>query len=151
MMGSCRADVTSAEGFASIVDKCKELEVSGYDSYLERVGFLDRLWLEQRRYNLEEEIEKRELHTLSSPSESLGRILGLHSDDSRCAGILVLGEADVCINMMQLSPFPTHARIPRAAEIFMMKWIYEGGWTREYLGTYTRNPEIVLFKSSSAP
>jgi hypothetical protein len=117
------------------------------------VEFLDRPWLEQRLYHLEEEREKRESRTLTKPSATLNRIFEAPANDIKCAGLIVLGEADVCKSMMQLGTFPIHARVPRATEIFMMKWWAWGGkgWTREYLGTYTRVSNTALPEANDVP
>jgi hypothetical protein len=115
---------------------------------------LDRPWLEQRLFCLENESYKHFL-----PAKGGTRLAEIFADYNRestqhCAGIVVLGELDYCVQVMQLAPFPWQSRIPQVREIYQMKpGIFGIGWTREFLGKFVvrpphRNQHTLQFQNS---
>jgi hypothetical protein len=110
---------------------------------------LDLEWIEQRLYDLEE-----------GPDAPIGaRNIGhIFREDSNTTGgeelaaILVIGEREDIIEIMDLLPLERVPRVPRVAEFFKLEkrrnWfvnplpeapIWEYRWYRKFLGTYARN------------
>lgn len=131
------------EGLVSIIHyiKEKEKETSLLDYYAERVKAIDREWLEQQIYGYTEEDRVATL----SPANQLARVAELHRNETSCAGIVLLGEADYCTPLMAVPPFPPFepGRQHKETELFRFsqqpnnaspaRWVFE----RHYMGTFS--------------
>jgi hypothetical protein len=81
-----------------------------------RSSFFDRVWMEQQLFDMEDSD-----HQVSSqPPHGPSHILEFYEFDEKCAGIVILGEIDKCVPMMQTPPFPTKPRVPKEVEIFQV-------------------------------
>lgn len=100
------------------------------------IEYIDRVWIEQRVYQLEEEF-----YAQSTPRSTIAQGEELFAElqcEYKETGIVILGELDHCLWMLQTQPFPWKARIPKEAEIFKLAKTPTGSaWERTYLGTYT--------------
>ena len=98
--------------------------------------FIDRDWIEQRLYQIEElDLEE----SLISPTEAAKEAFSEFTAKSKHNAIVILGEPFCCDWMIQAAPFLWKARMPKAPQIFRIHYSnkLEKGWKREYLGTYT--------------
>ena len=124
----------------SLVTTIKEIEAALISEtsgiVLAWVTHIDRVWIEQRVYRLEEEI-----YAQSDPKsrlESGVELLTEFESEEKATGIVILGELDYCQWMLQTQPFPWKARIPKETEIYQLKKTkMRQEWDRKYLGTYT--------------
>ena len=86
------------------------------------IDFIDRVWIEQRVYQLEEEF-----HAQNAPSpviQGADKLFAELQSKSKKTGIVILGELDQCFWMLQTPPFPWKARIPKKTKIYKIskKW-----------------------------
>lgn len=137
---SCCPETTKMDRLISLVTTIKEIEAalisetSGFNTAW--VGHLDRVWIEQRVYRLEEEIYAQ--NDPRSRLESGAELLTEFAKQEKATGIVFLGELDYCQWMLQTQPFPWKARVPKETEIYQLeKTKNRQGWDRKYLGTYT--------------
>ena len=135
---SCCPETTKMDRLISLVTTIKEIEAALTSETSEIhptwVGHIDRVWIEQRVYRLEEE-----LYAQSDPRsrlESGAELLTEFGPEAKLTGIVFLGELSYCQWMLQTQPFPWKARIPKETEIYQLTKKRQG-WDREYLGTYT--------------
>lgn len=137
---SCCPETTKMDRLISLVTTIKEIvaALKSETSEIHRawVGHIDRIWIEQRVYRLEEEI-----YAQSDPRsrlESGAELLTEFESEEKPTGIVFLGELDYCQWMLQTQPFPWKARIPKETEIYQLKKTTKRQeWDRKYLGTYT--------------
>ncbi len=151
---SCSASVSTIEGLISVVDHLKEEEKEKImkEHTVKSVKAIDREWLEKQIYEYTEE----DRMATFSPIEQLARVVEFHKDEPSCAAIILLGEADYCIPLMEAPPFPPlePGRLPRETQLFKMwiKWFNDSRryrWDREYMGTYS--PKDPLPRKRPAP
>ena len=146
---SCCPSTSNIDGLISIVQYLKEAERQDLGSrYAEMLKAFDREWLDHAIYHAsEDEIVQR-----PSPEDQVSHIMGYYNSRKECqrtAAIVILGEADYCIRLMDASPFPPieSGRVPREDQIFMMYQRYirpgEWRWQREYVGNYSPKAPIV--------
>ena len=137
---SCCPESTKTERLISLVTAVKRIEATqitqttGFNT--DWIKYIDRVWIEQRVYRLEEE-----LYAQSAPRSATARgeeLLAEFPLESKETGIVFLGELDQCLWMLQTQPFPWKARIPKETEIYKLeKSTSSSAWERIYLGTYT--------------
>jgi hypothetical protein len=96
------------------------------------VKYLDRVWIDQRVYELETRVYTGD--DSDSDKRSIAEILS----NLRRGHYVILGEVDLCHWILQTKPFPWAPRMAKANEIYQMKWHGDGtGWHRKYLGSFT--------------
>jgi Prion-inhibition and propagation len=114
---------------------------------------VDRIWLEQRIYDLEEELQEKDLMK-SRFSRGTELFADLIFPSTSVVAIVVLGELDKCYWMMQQAPFPWSPRMPRENEIYQFKGSgrpLATRWSRTFLGTFTpRNYHITAASHSDS-
>jgi len=114
------------------------------------IKFLNRVWIEQRIYELETNIYTRE--DSKSGKWSITELLKT-LQSKHC---VLLGEIDCCLWILQTEPFPWTPRMPKANEIYQVKW-QGSGWHRKFLGSFTpRNfrsqaPSLTTSSTSDIP
>ena len=115
--------------------------------YAETLKAFDREWLDHAIYHAGED----EIVQTPSPKDQLSHIIGHHDTDQHTAAIVVLGEADYCIRLVDAGAFPhiESGRVPREDQIFMMRQrdIYttqrrECWWEREYEAITPQRPPL---------
>ena len=136
----CQASSGTA-GLAAIVDQVRSIEMDGentYPSYQRtNIKHIDRDWIDQRLYDQEDE-----LFHMSAVGEarSLSFIFDHHSA-SDVAAVIVLGERDHLVPMLQYSPFQKSERTLRENQFFQVKRtaiaINKWSWSLKYLGSFT--------------
>ena len=149
---SCCPSTSNIDGLISIVQYLKEAERGVLVSrYAEMLKAFDREWLDHAIYHASED----EIVQKPSPEDQVSHIMGYYNTRKayqRTAAIVILGEADYCIRLIDASPFPPieSGRVPREDQIFMMSQqyiyttrAYEWGWQREYVGNYSPKAPIV--------
>ena len=94
------------------------------------IGFLDRVWIEQRIYELETNLYTGE----DSKSDKWGIVELLKTLTSQYC--LLLGEIDRCLWILQTEPFPWTPRMPKANEIYQVHR-QSKCWHRKFLGSFT--------------
>lgn len=137
---SCCPESTKMDRLISLVATIKEIEAT---EALQMTGvntrwieYIDRVWIEQRVYRLEEEFYAQSFSrsTVVNGQELFAEF----QSESKETGVVFLGELDHCLWMLQTQPFPWKARIPKETEIYKLaKTTADSGWERIYLGTYT--------------
>lgn len=142
---SCPSSASRIEGLISVVDYLKEEETNvGYlmsDMIVKYLKWIDREWLEQQIYDY---TEADRLAT-PSPANQLTRIARFHGEEHSCAAIVLLGEADYCVPLMEAPPFRPFesGRLPRETQLFRYSQKYNYStlddlyWERKYMGTYS--------------
>jgi hypothetical protein len=64
-------------------------------------------------------------HGSRDPSSLMQCIVDRYPGDSmankKCAGIVILGEVENCVPLMEIAPFPSFRTTPIATQIFQMK------------------------------
>ena len=146
---SCCPSTSNIDGLISIVQYLKEAErgvlVSRYAAMLKA---FDREWLDHTIYHASED----EIVQKPSPEDQISHIMGYYNTrktDQPTAAIVILGEADYCLRLMDASPFPLieSGRVPREDQMFMMWQLFirpgEWRWAREYVGNYSSKAPIV--------
>ena len=141
-MTACSMSVSRIEGLISVIEHLKELEKGPVhdDDTVSRLKSIDREWLERQVYDHTEE----DRLSMLSPKNQLARVAEFHSQEHSCAAIIILGEADFSIPLMEAPPFRPFesGRLPRETQLFRccrqynsvaQRSIYE----REYMGTYS--------------
>jgi hypothetical protein len=136
LVSSCCPNEDRSLGLASLVQMIKDKEAS--DGYLITPFYLlDRQWIEQRLFEIE---ETEGVQSFENSVTLAKQLLASHRSERKTAGIVVLGELEHCLPIMQSAPFIQKPRIPRETEIFQMRKAYTNVWNRTYLGTYTPKP-----------
>lgn len=151
---SCSSSASRIEGLISVVDHLKEEETKvGYlsDWGVRRMKWIDREWLEQQIYDYTEE----DRLATPLPANQLTRIAKSHGEEHSCAAIVLLGEADYCVPLMEAPPFRPFesGRLPREPQLFKYQLKYSTlndlYWERMYMGTYS--PKAHLLPRRPAP
>jgi hypothetical protein len=139
LIATCCSNATRTDGLSSIIMKMNDYE-AGQDIQgisIADLETLDRQWIEQRLFQIEQDMAHSEL--TSQASAVAQSIFAGHEYDTKCAGIVMLGETDQLSSIIQTAPFPTTARMPREREIYYLaKSSSSSGWTRTYLGTFVQ-------------
>ena len=145
LSSSCCTYEKAVEGLTGIlnaVKKADDLDAKA-TTYQKRLAkAIDRLWIEQRLFKLEDE-ENLLLDT--HPLQRASHIFEEHSHSEwwntlQNSQIVFLAETETCLPIMQAEPFPRKARIARENEIYQMKkenGHFDGKWERRFLGTFT--------------
>ena len=136
----CRASSGTA-GLAAVVDQIRSIEMEGnhlFPLYLgKNIKYIDRDWIDQRSYEQEDE-----LFQVSAFDEerSLSFIFNKFPAPN-VAAVVILGERDHLVPMLQYSPFQISERTLRENQFFKVKreavatigW----SWSLKYLGSFT--------------
>ena len=155
LSATCCQVSSCTAGLAAIIDQIRSIEMEGkhlYPSHLvKNIRFIDRDWIDQR---LDEQADEVFQMPAGGTSRSLSFIFDrLPSKD--LAAVIILGERDHLVPMLQYSPFQTSERILRENEFFQVKRENvdnEWSWSLKYLGTFTakKSPSAQTSNSSSS-
>jgi hypothetical protein len=144
LISSCCPNEDRSLGLTSLVRTIKDREATEWNATYLSSPFrrLDRQWMEQRLFEIE---ETEHVQSFESSCTLAGKLFNSHRSERTTAGIVILGELEYCLPIMQSAPFVPKPRIPRETEIFQMHNLYEDSegkrvWNRTYLGTYTPKP-----------
>jgi Prion-inhibition and propagation len=135
---SCQSAGTPLNRLICLLDMLKSIEAMPIDEAREfdnaNLALIDRVWLEQRIYQLEEEFydEVTNKDRIDAGAELFEELKD--SNSSRTV-IVILGELEACQWMMQTPPFPRTARMPKETEIHQLSGA--PNWKRDFLGTFT--------------
>ncbi|MCJ1476074.1 hypothetical protein MMC13_004739 [Lambiella insularis] len=115
------------------------MEIEFKNSYSRTLDHVDRPYIEQRLYEMEEELYEP---TSSIPSlKPVTSILKDFQSDMKCVGVVFLGEGDCFSHVMNSALFVPRSRMPIESQIFEATrvWGPNGvqGWDREFMGTFT--------------
>ncbi|MCJ1354936.1 MAG: hypothetical protein MMC33_004926 [Icmadophila ericetorum] len=148
LVSSCCSQKDRTLGLASLIERVREIESS--PSLRNYLTSIDRIWVEQRLYEIEEETDLPQ--PIGKIAKMGGKVLSSHHSQGKTAGIVILGKLGYCLPIMRSPPFALKPRIPKETEIFQMKNILVDGkhqWIRRFLGTYT--PKAVPITSPNTP
>ena len=140
---SCCPESTKLDRLISLLTTIKEIEAGvalKTTVFNTRwIGCIDRVWIEQRMYRLEEELYAEGVPRFPrSPTARGEELLAEFRGEGKNIGVVFLGELDHCFWMLQTRPFPWKARIPKETEIYKLNMTRDPStWDRIYLGTYT--------------
>lgn len=151
LRSSCCLEVDGTIGYVSLLEEIRRLENTNQNPQNRLLMALDRLWIEQRLFETEEEGSTHfHKNTLELARELFVSHESNYQDRSpyRCAGLIILGELDHTLSIMQSPPFPSRPRIPRETEIFHMAKLFRSAtlFDRKYLGTYTPKYRLPTIK-----
>lgn len=137
----CCGDRETLGRLRDVLDAIEEWETTGEGTHStapER--YLDRVWLEQRIYQLE--LQAYDGDGRGSQNASLAELLEENSRDPEGISVYI-AELDKCMWALRTSPFPWTPRMPRQNEIF--KFVATPGLRLApiYLGTFTSNKAAV--------
>ena len=136
----CQASSATAR-LAAVVDQIRSIEMDDkhqYPSYQgTNIKYIDRDWIDQRLYDQEDEL----FHTLAvGEARSLSFIFN-QFPTTYMAAVIVLGERDHFVPMLQYSPFQESNRTLRENQFFLVKrkvvTTNEWSWSLKYLGSFT--------------
>jgi hypothetical protein len=116
------------------------------------IKFLDRPWIEQRLFDLDD--NQYGYRPLPNIQSTIARIFTQHKDDSKTAGIVILGEFEQCTSIMQTPPFPADPKPLLERGVYQMK--SGNPWKRKFLGTFATRPSskngyVEIFQNRSTP
>jgi hypothetical protein len=126
-------------------------------SKIRDINNIDRPWLEQRIFKLEEETAGSSRS--EDPFGTLSDIFASSGDKILAsAAVIILGEVDYCTLVLEdIFKFKS-ARKPREADLWELRPVWDIAiqgekWERKYLGTYTRRqrPNPIQHPASSWP
>ena len=136
---SCCPATLGLAGLISLRDKLKETDALSTDK---RAECFDQPWIEQRIFAMEEEMF--EVQYEESVTNNISRIFSECESErqSRCAGIVILGELIPCSAMLDATPFAMQARKARETDIYQVQYCYNSKiqqwtWERKYTGSYS--------------
>jgi len=130
---SCRSLEGSTVAFKSLLSHFIDI-LSGPRWYL-RDDYLDRQWMVQRQYDLEENEDRP-----NGPSKQAGDFLNPGRTVPNLGAVVVLGEVSHLIPIMNSGSFTRVSTMPRATQIWNMSGDASG--KRTLLGTYIRSRAI---------
>lgn len=136
----CRASSGTA-GLAAIVDQIRSIEMDGKHLYPlyqgKNIKYIDRDWIDQRLYDQEDELFQA---SAVGEARSLSFIFDQFTTKNVSA-VIVLGERDHLVPMLQYSPFRKYERTLRENQFFQVKRepyaTNEWRWSLKYLGNFT--------------
>jgi hypothetical protein len=138
LISTCCSQKDRSVGLVSVVEKIKDIERIATYNANSPLNAVDKFWVEQRLFELE---ENEYPGSSADLLEMGGKVFSEHKSGKKTAGIIVLGEVEYSLPLMQAPPFLSTPRVPKETEIFQMnKDTYRDGkyhWSRKYLGTYT--------------
>jgi hypothetical protein len=140
LVSSCCLNEDRSLGLGSLVQMIKGKEAR-HGFLPTPIYLLDRQWMEQRLFEIE---ETEDVQSFQDSATLAKQLFASHRSERTTAGIVVFGELEYSLPIMQSAPFVPKPRIPRETEIFQMRSDYENGkrvWNRTYLGTYT--PKLI--------
>lgn len=144
LVSSCCSLKDRSLGLVSLIQRVREIESS---SWVNDLRLIDRIWVEQRLYEIEEETDLPQ--PLSRIAEMAGKVFTSHHSEEKTAGIIVLGELQFCLPILRSPPFESKPRMPKETEIFQIKGAWVSGryeLKSHFLGTYT--PKAVPIRST---
>ena len=139
---SCSISTSRIDRLVSLIDYIKSEESKSHASEHanKKLEAIDRQWLEQIVYDYDEEVQI----TTPSPATQLSHIFRPHKNEGLCAAIIILGEADYCLPLVESPPFPPFkpGRTPQETQLYRLTQNYgrktNRYWQRHYMGTYSR-------------
>ena len=156
LVATCCQASSGAGGLAAIVDQIRSIEMDG--KHLEspyqgkNIKHIDRDWIDGILYNQEDELFQP---SAIGEARSLSFIFDYGSTEE-VAAIIVLGERDHLVPMLQYSPFQKPERTLRENQFFQVMTedfgaADEWSWSLFYLGSFTakKTPTVQTNKSNS--
>lgn len=136
----CCSESTKINRLVSLLNMVKRIEATDISQTtgfsISWINFIDRVWIEQRVYQLEEDLYAE--ITPGSVIHGGDELFAELQSEVKETGIIILGELNQCFWMLQTHPFPWKARVPKETEIYRLaKTRTSSAWKRTYLGTYT--------------
>jgi hypothetical protein len=164
LRSSCCTNFQSCARLEELVRSLKEKETIKYQTRASLLEFLDLVWMEQR---LEELDENPEAPMDARRIDHIFRERSNTTPDEALAAILIIGEDEDIIQIMDMLPVEKVPRVPRVGDFFKLESTHHlvtslsGApgrypWSRKSLGTYFRNhglesKRIVHLPPSPAP
>lgn len=129
---------------SAVFERLKSLR-SQLDKVPENYDYIDRLWLEQRLYEINDEIDRDPITLETQLSDGLRCVYDCTGLSKPLAAILLIGESDLINEVINTKPFEASPRVPRPNEFFRAKRTFIYGkptqWKRIFLGTIDVNPK----------
>jgi hypothetical protein len=145
ILSRCSQGQNKCVAFKSIIDFMDSYDSGIADPVILKgkntthMNYLDRPWIEERLYELDGQQDDY-LSTHTEPS-TVATIFAQHRNDSKIAGVVIIGESEQCKLIMRTPPFPTDSRPPVERGVYRMyQQGYPTKWKRKFLGTFTSPP-----------
>ena len=137
LTATCCQATSGTAGLAAIIDQVRSIELDGASYQGTNIKHIDRDWIDQRLYDQGDELFQA---LAVGEARSLSFIFDQNSMNN-VAAVIVLGERDHLVPMLQYSPFQKSERTLRENQFFQVKRqasaINEWSWSLKYLGSYT--------------
>ena len=152
LTASCCQVPSDTAGLAAVVEQIRSIEMDARRFYPVRgskIEYIDRDWIDQRLYDQED--EGFQIPAVGG-AKSLSFIFDrLPTED--LAALIVLGERDHLVPMLQYSPFQRSEKILRENQFFKVKresidnnW----SWSLDYLGSFTPKKSLSAQTTNSS-
>ena len=136
----CRASSNTAK-LISITEQIRSIEMDGKHLYPfyqgKNIKYIDRDWIDQRLYDQEDELFQA---SAVGEARSLAFIFDQFPKKDVSA-VIVLGERDHLVPMLQYPPFQKYEKTLRENQFFQVKrqaaTTNEWSWSLKYLGSFT--------------
>ena len=107
---SCCSASSGYERLSSLLSLMKDLRCS--------TGWLDRLWLEQRLYDIDGDIDSNPVTLETLFKDGLRNVYGCDDVTNPLAAIMLVGESDLVNNVMNAPPFSPNPRMAQPNQFF---------------------------------
>ena len=151
--GCCSKSATS-DRLKSLLSELAQGNHSANESFdQKRFETIDRLWLEQRLYDIDDDIDRDPTTVKTQLSDRLRSVYDCTGLNKTLAAILLIGEPSLINVTMNTQPFPASPRVARPNEFFEIAYRYLVGakgshYVRKYLGSIDVSPK---HKRAQAP
>ena len=141
LAATCCQDPSGTAGLAAVVEQIRSIEMDGKRSYpfyfMRKIEYIDRDWIDERLYEQEDEVFQT---SAVGEARSFSFIFDQFKVIKDLAAVIILGERDHLVPMLQYSPFQTSERTLRENQFFQVKREQidsEWRWSLKYLGNFT--------------
>ena len=155
LSASCCSRSATSERLELLLSELKEGNYSGSQAFnQERLESIDRLWLEQRLYEIDGDTDRDLISPETHFPDHLRGVYDCTGLTKPLAAILLIGESSLINKVMNTHPFHASPRVPKPNEFFGTDrhWVAEAQegyrYTRKFLGSFDVNRD---HKKAQAP
>ena len=152
LLASCCSTPVISERLESLLFELKE---GNYFAFYDQEHFecIDRLWLEQRLYEIDGEIDRDPITLETQLADHLRSVYDCTGLTKPLAAILMMGDSSLIIQVMNTNLFQASPRVPQPNHFFgadrhYLPAIRDDRYKRKFLGSIDVNPR---HKKAQAP
>jgi len=155
LSASCCSTSAISERLESLLSELKEGKYSRI--FLEKaIEYIDRLWLEQRLYEIDGEADRDPITLETQFSDHLRCVYDCSDLTKPLAAILLIGESDLINKVMNTRPFHASPRVPQPNQFFRidrryLSQIREYRYDRKFLGSIDVSSKHKKAQAPAAP